>query len=75
MLLTNNGAQSGGNRALWQGRKTKILEPQPNRRDRKSTRKILSPSLQQVVGIVVHNGDVKSGQVAERYQQYVAGKL
>jgi len=32
-------------------------------------------SLKQRVGILVHTGDVKSGKVEERYQQYVAGKL
>ena len=26
-------------------------------------------------GVLVHNGDVKSGRVAERYEAYVAGKL
>jgi hypothetical protein len=32
-------------------------------------------SLKQRVGILVHTGDVTSGKVAERYQQYVDGKL
>jgi len=32
-------------------------------------------SLRQRVGILVHQGDVKSGRVAERYQQYIQGKL
>jgi hypothetical protein len=32
-------------------------------------------SLQQRVGILVHRGDVDSGQVAQRYQQYAAGDL
>ena len=32
-------------------------------------------TMQQRVGILVHSGDVKSGQVAQRYQQYIDGKL
>jgi hypothetical protein len=32
-------------------------------------------SLEQRVGILVHSGDVKEGKVAERYQQYVDGRL
>ncbi|HPM84135.1 MAG TPA: PmoA family protein [Candidatus Anammoximicrobium sp.] len=32
-------------------------------------------TLQQRVGILVHKGDVQSGRVAERYQQYLDGKL
>jgi hypothetical protein len=32
-------------------------------------------SLHQRVGILVHRGDVKAGQVAERYRQYRAGSL
>lgn len=32
-------------------------------------------SLQQRVGILVHRGDVKTGQVAERYRQYREGSL
>jgi len=32
-------------------------------------------TLKQRMGILVHSGDVKDGQVAERYQQYVDGKL
>ena len=32
-------------------------------------------SLKQRVGILVHTGDVKAGKVAERYNQYVEGKL
>jgi hypothetical protein len=31
--------------------------------------------LQQRVGILIHRGDVKAGQVAERYRQYLDGKL
>jgi len=27
------------------------------------------------VGVLVHNGDVKEGKVAERYEEYVKGKL
>lgn len=32
-------------------------------------------SLKQRVGILVHTGDVKTGKVEERYQQYAAGRL
>ena len=32
-------------------------------------------SIRQRVGILVHQGDVKSGRVAERYRQYIEGKL
>ncbi|MBL7220842.1 MAG: PmoA family protein [Phycisphaerae bacterium] len=32
-------------------------------------------SLKRRVGILVHRGDVKAGQVARRYKMYVAGKL
>lgn len=32
-------------------------------------------SISQRVGILVHKGDVKSGRIAERYQQYIEGKL
>ncbi len=32
-------------------------------------------SLAMRVGILVHNGDAKEGKVAERYQEYVGGKL
>jgi hypothetical protein len=32
-------------------------------------------SLSQRVGLLIHTGDVKSGRVAERYQQFAAGKL
>lgn len=32
-------------------------------------------SIQQRVGILVHRGDVTSGRVAERYQDFVAGEL
>jgi len=32
-------------------------------------------SLQQRVGILVHSGDATTGRVAERYQQFIAGKL
>jgi len=32
-------------------------------------------SLRQRVGILVHRGEVKTGRVAERYQQYIEGKL
>jgi len=31
-------------------------------------------SIAQCVGVLVHGGDVKTGRVAERYQQYVEGK-
>jgi hypothetical protein len=32
-------------------------------------------TLQTRVGVLIHQGDVKTGQVAERYQAYAAGKL
>jgi hypothetical protein len=32
-------------------------------------------SLSQHVGLLIHNGDVKTGRVAERYQKYAAGQL
>jgi hypothetical protein len=32
-------------------------------------------TLTQRVGILVHSGDVATGQVKERYQQYTEGKL
>lgn len=32
-------------------------------------------SLQRRVGVLVHRGDVQAGAVAQRYEQYVAGKL
>ncbi len=32
-------------------------------------------SVNQRVGILVHSGDVTSGRVAERYQDYIAGKI
>jgi hypothetical protein len=32
-------------------------------------------SLSQRVGLLIHTGDVKSGRVAERYQQFVEGKF
>lgn len=32
-------------------------------------------SLTQHVGVLVHNGDVKGGKVAERYQRFAAGKM
>ena len=32
-------------------------------------------SISQRVGVLVHRGDVKSGSVARRYDQYVAGEL
>src|SRR5690606_9274881 len=32
-------------------------------------------SLKGRVGILVHRGDVKEGQVAERYQKYIDGEL
>lgn len=32
-------------------------------------------SLSQRVGLLIHSGDVKSGRVAERYEQYAAGRL
>jgi hypothetical protein len=32
-------------------------------------------SLKRRIGLLVHNGDAKDGKVAERYEQYVGGKL
>jgi hypothetical protein len=32
-------------------------------------------SLSERVGILIHQGDAKSGNVAERYQQYIKGQL
>ena len=32
-------------------------------------------SLKQHVGILVHSGNAKTGRVAERYQQFIAGKF
>jgi hypothetical protein len=32
-------------------------------------------SLSQRVGLLIHTGDVTTGRVAERYQQYAAGQL
>ncbi len=32
-------------------------------------------TIRQRVGILVHTGDVKTGRIAERYQQYIGGKL
>jgi len=50
----------------------------PRRRDELSgTNFVLEEgdSISGHVGILIHNGDVKAGDVAERYQQYVKGKL
>ena len=32
-------------------------------------------SLSQRIGLLIHTGDVQSGRVADRYQQFAAGKL
>ena len=50
----------------------------PRRIDEKSGKQFVlkkDESLAQRVGILVHRGDVKSGKVAERYEQYVNGEL
>ena len=49
----------------------------PRRPDNKSGKPFTlkkGESIRQRVGILVHKGNVKSGQVAERYQQYIKGK-
>jgi len=50
----------------------------PRRVDEKSGKPFVlkkGESLSQRVGVLVHRGDVKSGSVAERYEQYVKGQL
>jgi hypothetical protein len=50
----------------------------PRRPDAQSGKKFTlgkGDSITQRVGVLVHRGDVKSGKVAERYQQYVDGEL
>ena len=50
----------------------------PRRVDARSGKKFTlakGKSLKRRVGILVHNGDVKSGNVAQRYKQYIDGKL
>ena len=50
----------------------------PRREDARSGRKFTlkkSESLQRRVGILVHSGDVKTGKVAKRFEQYVKGTL
>jgi len=50
----------------------------PRRVDAKSGKKFTlkkSQSITRRVGILVHNGDEKSGKVAERYTEYIRGKL
>lgn len=50
----------------------------PRRPDAKSGKKFTlkkGETISQRVGILVHRGDVKTGLVAERFQQYVAGQL
>jgi hypothetical protein len=50
----------------------------PRRADARSGKKFTlkkGESLRQRVGVLVHRGDVKSGRVAERYSQYIEGKL
>jgi len=49
----------------------------PRRPDEKSGKKFVvkkGGKITQRVGILVHAGDVTSGQVAERYRQYIGGK-
>lgn len=50
----------------------------PRREDARSGKKFVlkkGESIKQRVGIFVHRGDVEAGRVAERYRQYVQGKL
>lgn len=50
----------------------------PRRTDARSGKKFTikkGDSLTRRVGILVHNGNEKAGRVAERYQQYIEGKL
>jgi hypothetical protein len=50
----------------------------PRRHDDKSGKPFTlqqGESLSRRVGVLVHRGDVKSGNVAERYQQYIEGEL
>ena len=50
----------------------------PRRADAKSGKKYTmekGQTIQQRVGILVHRGDVKTGSVANRYQQYAEGQL
>jgi hypothetical protein len=50
----------------------------PRRTDEKSGKQFVlkkDESMAQRVGILVHRGDVKSGKVAARYEQYVNGEL
>lgn len=50
----------------------------PRRVDEKSGERFTlkkGESIEQRVGVLVHRGDVKDGKVAERYGQYVDGKL
>lgn len=50
----------------------------PRRPDATSGKKFLlkkGESLRQRVGVLVHREDVKGGRVAERYQQYIVGKI
>jgi hypothetical protein len=50
----------------------------PRRADAKSGKPFTlkkGETLQTRVGVLVHQGDVKTGQVAERYQTYAAGKF
>jgi hypothetical protein len=50
----------------------------PRRADDQSGKKFTlkkGQSISQRIGILVHKGDVKSGKSAERYEQFIAGKL
>lgn len=50
----------------------------PRRIDARSGKKLTlkkGESLRRRVGVLVHTGDVKTGKVAERYDQYAKGKL
>jgi hypothetical protein len=69
-------AADGGEPPLWLVRDYGTFGPR--RRDAQSGVPFTlkkGESLKQHVGILVHAGDVKTGRVAERYQQFIAGKF
>jgi hypothetical protein len=50
----------------------------PRRNDAQNGKKFTlkkGETLTRRIGVLVHNGDVKSGKVAERYEEYCKGKL
>ena len=47
----------------------------PRRPERQAVHARQGPVARRRVGVLVHRGDVKSGEVAQRYAAYVAGKL